>query len=60
MGPERHDDEAERPAYRSLVTNVQLATEAAAALSPVAAVYLHHKLTGDKEPPPKAEPPPEE
>lgn len=52
--------------YRSLVTNVQLATEAATALSPVAAAYLHHKLTSGEdeptttEPPPKAESPPEE
>jgi hypothetical protein len=43
MKSERHDQEEDRPAYRSLVTDVQLAIEATAAVSPLAAVYLHHE-----------------
>jgi hypothetical protein len=56
MSPERIEQTAEM--YRSLVTDVQLATEAAAALSPLAAVYLHHKLTSGKDEPTANEPPP--
>lgn len=48
--PER-DDHDERELYRSAATNAHLAIEAAGVTMPLAAVYLHHKLTGGKTEP---------